>query len=169
MGSMDGKVAVVSGASSGSGVGITRRFIQEGATVVMLARARERLEEVAGGFGPSAVPIATDIGDPDSVRTAFDEVAGRFGKINVLVNHAAVYRPCAVEFLDDDDITRQMATNFFGPVYASRAAVPLLRARLFRPIIRGTASANRESKRMRRIFVSPGLTQIRPRPTRWES
>ena len=128
VGSMDGKVAVVSGASSGSGVGITRRFVQEGATVVMLARARQRLEEVAGEFGPSAVPIATDVGDPDSVRAAFDEVAGRFGKINVLVNHAAVYRPCAVELLDDDDITRQMATNFFGPVYASRAAVPLLRA-----------------------------------------
>jgi NAD(P)-dependent dehydrogenase (short-subunit alcohol dehydrogenase family) len=128
VGSMDGKVAVVSGASSGSGVGITRRFVQEGATVVMLARARPRLEEVAGEFGPSAVPIATDIGDPDSVRAAFEEVAARFGKIDVLVNHAAVYRPCAVELLDDDDITRQMATNFFGPVYASRAAVPLLRA-----------------------------------------
>ena len=125
---MDGKVAVVSGASSGSGVGITRRFVQEGATVVMLARARQRLEEVAAEFGPSAVPIATDVGDPGSVRHAFDEVAERFGKLNVLVNHAAVYRPCAVELLDDEDITRQMATNFFGPVYASRAAVPLLRA-----------------------------------------
>ena len=128
VGSMDGKVAVVSGASSGSGVGITRRFVQEGATVVMLARARQRLEEVAGEFGASAVPIATDIGDPDSVRAAFDEVTERFGKLNVLVNHAAVYRPCAVELLDDEDITRQMATNFFGPVYTSRAAVPLLRA-----------------------------------------
>ena len=125
---MDGKVAVVSGASSGSGVGITRRFVQEGATVVMLARARQRLEEVAAEFGPSAVPIATDVGDPGSVRHAFDEVAERFGKLNVLVNHAAVYRPCAVELLDDEDITRQMATNFFGPVYTSRAAVPLLRA-----------------------------------------
>ena len=120
MGSMEGKVAVVSGASSGSGVGITRRFVQEGATVVMLARARERLEEVAAEFGPSAVPIATDVGDPDSVRAAFDEVGRCFGQLNVLVNHAAVYRPCAVELLDDDDITRQMATNFFGPVYASR-------------------------------------------------
>src|SRR3984957_11187312 len=128
VGSMDGKVAVVTGASSGSGVGITRRFVQEGATVVMLARAPQRLEEVAREFGASAVPIATDIGDPDSVRAAFDEVAERFGKINVLVNHAAVYRPCAGERLEDDDITRQMATNFFGPVYASRAAVPLLRA-----------------------------------------
>jgi NAD(P)-dependent dehydrogenase (short-subunit alcohol dehydrogenase family) len=125
---MDGKVAVVSGASSGSGVGITRRFVQEGATVVMLARARQRLEEVAAEFGPSVVPIPTDVGDPDSVRAAFEEVGRRFGQLHVLVNHAAVYRPCAVELLDDDDITRQMATNFFGPVYASRAAVPLLRA-----------------------------------------
>ncbi len=128
MGSMEGKVAVVSGASSGSGVGITRRFVQEGATVVMLARARARLEDVAGEFGSSVVPIPTDVGDPDSVRAAFEEVATRFGSINVLVNHAAVYRPCAVEVLSDEDITRQMATNFFGPVYTSRAAIPLLRA-----------------------------------------
>jgi NAD(P)-dependent dehydrogenase (short-subunit alcohol dehydrogenase family) len=128
MGALDGKVAVVSGASSGSGVGIVRRFVAQGATVVMLARAKERLEQVAAEFGDAAVPIATDIGDPGDVRTAFAQVAERFGKLDILVNHAAVYRPCAVEFLDDDDIVRQMATNFFGPVYASRAAIPLLRA-----------------------------------------
>ena len=64
MGSTDGKVAVVSGASSGSGVGITRRFVQEGATVVMLARARPCLEEVAGEFGSSAFRSRPTSGTP---------------------------------------------------------------------------------------------------------
>ena len=128
MGELDGKVVVVSGASSGSGVGVTRRFVAEGATVVMLARGRERLEEVAAEFGDAAVPVVCDVGDPDSVRATFAEMARRFGKIDVLVNHAAVYRPCAVEHLSDEDIARQLATNFLGPVYASRAAIPLLRA-----------------------------------------
>lgn len=128
MGALDGKVVVVSGASSGSGVGITRRFVAEGATVVMLARGQERLEEVAGEFGRSAVPVVCDVGDPDSVRRAFDTIAARFDKVDVLVNNAAVYRPCAVEHLSDEDIERQLSTNFLGPVYTARAAIPLLRA-----------------------------------------
>jgi NAD(P)-dependent dehydrogenase (short-subunit alcohol dehydrogenase family) len=128
MGALDGKVAVISGASSGSGLGITRRFMDEGASVVMLARDTARLDEVAGALGERAVPIGTDVGDPDSVRAAFAEVSRRFGKVDVLINNAAVYRPCAVEQLDDAEIAQQMATNFLGPVYTSRAAIPLLRA-----------------------------------------
>ncbi len=128
MGLLEGKVAVVSGASAGSGLGVVRRFLDEGANVVMLARNKERLEEVAGGLGERAIPVATDVGDSESVRAAFEEVTRRFGKLDVLVNHAAVYRPCAVEHLSDDDIQRQLATNLLGPVYMSRAAIPLLRA-----------------------------------------
>jgi NAD(P)-dependent dehydrogenase (short-subunit alcohol dehydrogenase family) len=128
VGVLEGNVAVVTGASAGSGLGIVKRFLDEGASVVMLARNKERLEEVAEGLGEAAIPVATDVGDPDSVRGAFDEVARRFGKLDVLINHAAVYRPCPVELLSDGDIQRQLATNLMGPVYTSRAAIPLLRA-----------------------------------------
>ncbi len=128
MGVLEGKVAVVTGASSGSGLGIVERFLEEGATVIMLARGRERLADIAEGLGASAIPIATDVGDPDSVRAAFGEVERRFGRLDVLVNNAGIYRPCAVELLSDADVERQLATNFMGPVYTSRAAIPLLRA-----------------------------------------
>jgi NAD(P)-dependent dehydrogenase (short-subunit alcohol dehydrogenase family) len=125
---LEGKVAVVSGASSGSGRGIAKCFVDEGASVVMLARGRERLEEVAAECGDAALPVATDVGDPDSVGAAFKDVERRFGKLDILVNNAAVYRPCAVERLSDHDIIRQVSTNFLGPVYTSRAAIPLMRA-----------------------------------------
>ena len=128
MGLLEGRVAVVTGASSGSGLGIAKRFVEEGASVVMLARGMQRLEATADQLGPGAVPVATDLGDPDSVRAAFSEVETRFGKLDILINNAAVYRPCAVEKLTDDDITGQVATNFLGPVYTARAAIPLLRA-----------------------------------------
>lgn len=128
MGQLDGKIAVVTGASSGSGRGIAMRFLNEGASVVMLARDEVRLREVAAALGAGAVPIATDVGNPDSVRGAFEEVERRFGKLDILINNAAVYRPCAVERLSDADILGQVATNFLGPVYTSRAAIPLLRA-----------------------------------------
>jgi NAD(P)-dependent dehydrogenase (short-subunit alcohol dehydrogenase family) len=128
MGVLDGKVAVVTGASSGSGLGIATRFVAEGASVVLLARGQERLEATAVQLGEGAVPVATDLGDADSVRAAFSEVERRFGKLDILINNAAVYRPCAVEKLSDGDIAGQVATNFLGPVYTSRAAIPLLRA-----------------------------------------
>jgi meso-butanediol dehydrogenase / (S,S)-butanediol dehydrogenase / diacetyl reductase len=128
MGVLDGKVAVVTGASSGSGRGIAKRFVEEGASVVMLARGHERLESLASELGERAVPVATDLTDPDSVRAAFAVVEERFGQLDVLINNAAIYRPCALEFLTDDDIARQVGTNFVGPVYTCRAAIPLMRA-----------------------------------------
>ncbi|MGO8825204.1 MAG: SDR family oxidoreductase [Acidimicrobiales bacterium] len=128
MGALEGKVAVVTGASSGSGLGVARRFGEEGATVVMLARGGERLEKIAPTVGAGGVPIVTDVGDPHSVGRAFGEIGDRFGRVDVLVNNAAVYRPCRVELLSDLDIQQQIATNFAGPVHTCRAAIPLLRA-----------------------------------------
>jgi NAD(P)-dependent dehydrogenase (short-subunit alcohol dehydrogenase family) len=94
----------------------------------MLARGKERLQQTAAELGAGAVPITADVGDPDDVRQAFEQIETRFGQLDVLINNAAVYRPCAVEHLSDADIAGQMATNFAGPVYTSRAAIPLLRA-----------------------------------------
>jgi NAD(P)-dependent dehydrogenase (short-subunit alcohol dehydrogenase family) len=128
MGELDGKVAVVTGASSGSGYGISKRFVDEGASVVMLARSPARLEEKAAELGPNALPVVADVGDPESVRAAFHEIEQRFGKLDILINNAAVYRPCPVERLSDADIIGQMSTNLLGPVYTARAAIPLMRA-----------------------------------------
>jgi NAD(P)-dependent dehydrogenase (short-subunit alcohol dehydrogenase family) len=128
VGTLDGRVAVVTGATSGSGRGIAKRFTEEGATVIMLARGEQRLRDVAVELGAAAVPIVTDVGDPDSVRSAFAEIERRYQKLDILINNAAIYRPCAVELLTDDDIGRQIATNLMGPVYTCRAAIPLMRA-----------------------------------------
>src|SRR6202030_367604 len=62
------------------------------------------------------------------VRQAFAEIKLRFGRLDILVNNAAVHRPCFVEELSDFDIERQVRTNYLGPVYTCRAAIPLLRA-----------------------------------------
>jgi NAD(P)-dependent dehydrogenase (short-subunit alcohol dehydrogenase family) len=128
VGVLEGKIAVITGASSGSGLGIARRFVEEGATALLLARGSERLEQTAKELGPAATPFVTDVGDPSSVERTFAEIGDRFGKIDILVNNAAVYRPCRVELLSDLDIGQQIATNLAGPVYTCRAAIPLLRA-----------------------------------------
>ena len=128
MGELDGKVAAVTGATAGTGLGIASRFAAEGAAVCLLAREPERLARVAGELGDGAVPVACDVGDPASVRAAFAEIGARFGKLDILVNNAAIYRPTPVEHLTDDDIHRQVATNLMGPIFTARAAIPLLRA-----------------------------------------
>ena len=127
-GLLTGKVAAVTGATSGSGRAIARRFADEGAAVYLLAREPERLEALAGELGPPSRGISSDIGDPDSVRAAFSQIEAGHGKLDILINNAAVYRPCALDELSDDEILTQVRTNLLGPIYTSRAAIPLLRA-----------------------------------------
>lgn len=128
MGALEGKVTVVTGASSGSGKAIARRFAAEGAEVVMLARGRERLEQAAADVSCLAVPIVTDVSHACSVRSAFAEVERRFGRVDVLINNAGVGRPCPVEEITDDDISFHIGTNLMGPIHTTRAALPLMRA-----------------------------------------
>jgi NAD(P)-dependent dehydrogenase (short-subunit alcohol dehydrogenase family) len=128
VGALEGKVAAITGASSGSGRAIATRFAAEGAAVCLLAREPSRLAELENDLGGNTVAISCDVGDPASVRAAFDQIAERFGKLDILVNNAAVYRPCPVEQISDDDIQRQIATNLVGPILTCRSAIPLLRA-----------------------------------------
>lgn len=127
MGGLDGKVAAITGASAGTGLGIAKRFADEGAAVCLLAREPERLTKVADWIGGRTTPIPCDVGDPTSVRAAFARIEEVHGQLDILVNNAAVYRPCRVEALSDEDIQRQVATNLLGPIHTARAAIPLLR------------------------------------------
>jgi NADP-dependent 3-hydroxy acid dehydrogenase YdfG len=125
---MDGKVVVASGASAGVGRAAARRFAGEGATVVLLARRKDRLDEAAQEIGPQAVPIATDVGSSSSVRRAFSQIEAQFGRIDVLVNSAGVTRVRLIEEASDEDIAISLSTNLLGPIYTTRSAIPLLRA-----------------------------------------
>jgi len=124
---MEDKVVVVAGGSAGIGKAAAQRFAEEGAHVVILARHRERLEQAAAEIGDHAVAVVADVCDPDSVRAAFAQVDTRFGRIDVLLNVAGVARARRIEDASDDDIRTVVGTNFLGPIYCTRAAVPLLR------------------------------------------
>jgi len=125
--SVAGKVVVVAGASTGIGRATAELFAQAGARVVMLARGRERLETAAAEIGCGAIPIQADIADPGSVRSAFDRVDRELGRLDVLLNVAAVGRVRLIEEATDEEIDLVFRTNLIGPVYTTRAAIPLLR------------------------------------------
>ena len=114
-GVLTGKVAAVTGATSGSGRAIARLFASEGAQVVLLARGPERLAELQDQLGPTSLAIPTDVGDPDSVRAAFGTIEQRYGKLDILINNAALYRMSPFEKLPDDEIMAQVGTNFLDP------------------------------------------------------
>ena len=152
-GSLAGKVAAVTGATSGSGRAIARRFIEEGAQVYLIARGAERLKEVEQLLGPSAVGIPTDVGDPDSVRAAFAEIAKQHGKLDILINNAAIYRPIPFEALPDAEIDVHFRTNLLGPIYTCREAIPLMRAAGGGDIVNTSSEATIESFAMLSMYA----------------
>jgi NAD(P)-dependent dehydrogenase (short-subunit alcohol dehydrogenase family) len=154
MGQLEGKIAAVTGATSGSGRAIAIRFANEGARVVLLARGEDRLKALAAEMGDPTIGIPTDIGDPGSVRAAFGSIESLYGRLDVLVNNAAVYRPCPVEELSDEDILTQVRTNFLGPVYTSRAAIPLMRAAGGGDIVNTSSESTLDPFPMLSIYVS---------------
>ena len=126
--SMEGRVAVVSGASKGVGKAAAIRLAQEGAKVVLLARRKLLLDEIVESIGPSAIPIVTDVTNSHDVQSAFDQIGTQFGRVDVLINSAGASRIRLIEEASDDDIAVTVNTNLIAPIYTTRAAIPLLRA-----------------------------------------
>ena len=89
MGSLNGKVAIVTGASRGIGRAIAEVFAREGARVVICGRKQETLNQVAGEIGPSVKPIACHVGRADQIENLVAKTAREFGPVDVLVNNAA--------------------------------------------------------------------------------
>ncbi|WP_194903702.1 SDR family oxidoreductase [Catenulispora rubra] len=126
--SVEGKVAVISGGSTGVGKAVAQQLAEAGAHVVLLARRSDRLESAVAEVGGSAIGIRTDIADSGSVRAAFAEIGERFGRIDILVNSAGAARIRAIDEATDEDIEACVGTNLLGPIHTTRSAVPLLRA-----------------------------------------
>ncbi|MFD3930192.1 SDR family oxidoreductase [Streptomyces sp. NPDC058614] len=124
-----GRVAVVSGASSGMGAVTAQRLAELGATVVVLARRKERLDglvkniEAAGG---SALALAVDVTDRGAVQTAADQVADYFGKADLVFNNAGVQLVSGIEELKVDEWQRQIDLNISGLMNVIAAFLPHL-------------------------------------------
>lgn len=125
MAQLDGKVALVTGASSGLGAAVAQLFAQRGATVFGIARDTERMaavfEDVPGGEFASV-----DITSPQACRTAVEQCVERFGKLDVLVNAAGFHQMRHTTEVTDDEWAYDLAVNLSAPFYLCRAALPHL-------------------------------------------
>lgn len=121
-----GKVIVITGAGIGLGRALARRFAKEGESVVLLGRTFSKVRAAAEEIGASAFAVECDVSSPDSVRAAFAAIAEKHPRIDVLINNAAIYEPFNVADARDDQIVGIVGTNLSGPIFCSRAAIPMM-------------------------------------------
>ncbi|MGK5551469.1 SDR family NAD(P)-dependent oxidoreductase [Actinomadura kijaniata] len=122
-------VALVTGANRGIGREIARQLAARGHTVVATARSLDAATAVAAALGSGAVPLRLDVTSADDAERAAEEVAARFGRLDVLVNNAAITYDTWQRAVDADlDVVREAAeTNLYGPWRLVQALLPLLR------------------------------------------
>jgi 3-oxoacyl-[acyl-carrier protein] reductase len=126
MGRFDGRVAVVTGAARGIGLGIATRFAEEGASVAILDLDEASAAEAAGRLplteGASSVGIGADVSDAASVQAAVDRVVSELGGLHILVNNAGVTRDNLLFKMTDDDWDLVMGVHLRGAFLMTRAA-----------------------------------------------
>jgi NADP-dependent 3-hydroxy acid dehydrogenase YdfG len=130
MGELDGKVALVTGASSGIGEATAEHLADEGASVALLARRHDRLVELASRIeskGGEALPIEADITDHGKVEALVAQTKGQFGGLHILVNNAGVMLLGPVDGADVEQWRRMIDVNLLGLLYCTREAVPVMR------------------------------------------
>jgi NADP-dependent 3-hydroxy acid dehydrogenase YdfG len=152
MAALAGRVAVVTGASSGIGTGLAEMLADEGARVVLAARRGERLEQVAARIrqaGGMAIPVVTDLADENSLARLLDTASTEFGPVDVLVNNAgfAVWKPLEATTLAEWDHT--FAVNVRAAAYLCAAVLPGMAARRFGRVINIGSEAG--------VAIVPGL------------
>ena len=121
------RVVIVTGASSGIGAACARLAAREGARLVLAARRTERLEALAAELG-GALPVTTDMRDPDQVRGLVEAAVAAFGRVDVLINNAGQGLHVPVEEVRLDDLQAVVELDLYGPLLAMQAVVPLMRA-----------------------------------------
>lgn len=139
-----GKVAVVTGASSGLGADAAIAYAKAGADVAVLARRVEKLEQVKAEIeacGKKAMAIACDVTDEDSVKSAMEQVLAEFGHIDILLNNAGVAVRGGVDSMSEADWDKSFDTNVKGIFLASKYVIPQMKERGYGKIV-NIASVN---------------------------
>ena len=120
---LSGRVAVVTGASSGLGVGFARALAQAGASLVLAARRVDRLQALAaelGEAGAQVLPVACDVTDASQVEALKDACLERFGRVDILVNNAGTTEVVPAENESEEAFLHILDVNLNGTFYCAQ-------------------------------------------------
>ncbi len=157
---IDGKVVVITGASSGLGEATARHLVAQGARVVLGARRIDRLQamvEEMKANGGQAIAVETDVSDKAQVQHLVDTAITAFGRIDVLINNAGLMPHSPLERLKVDDWDRMIDVNLKGVLYGIAAVLPHMQRQKW-----GTSSTSRPLPATRSRPTAPCM---RPRST----
>jgi NADP-dependent 3-hydroxy acid dehydrogenase YdfG len=126
---LEGAVALVTGASSGIGAATARRLAREGAAVALVARRRDRLDQVAGdivNLGGHAVAVQADITEPEQAEDVVEGTLDRLGRLDILVNNAGIMLLNTALHTTIEEWDRMISLNVAALLHITHAAIPHL-------------------------------------------
>jgi NAD(P)-dependent dehydrogenase (short-subunit alcohol dehydrogenase family) len=133
----------VTGAARGLGRAAAERLHERGAAVGVHVRDEARAEAVCSALGERAIPLAGDLADPGVIDRLVARVMDRFGKVDVLVNNAAVALPTRFPQLSADEWRRTLEVNLTAPFLLTKAVLPTMQAHRYGRIINISSTAGR--------------------------
>ena len=149
MAKLDGKVAIITGASSGIGEATAEALAAEGASVVVAARREDRLSDLVeriNGNGGKALPVAADVSDEGQAHELIRRAKSEFGRVDILVNNAGVMQLSAVDKGLSDEWRRMFDVNVLGLLYATDAAVSVMKEQGSGHLVNVSSVAGRRSR-----------------------
>ena len=153
------RVCVVTGASRGIGLETSRRLLDAGGRVLMVARDAERLEAAAAEVG-DADWIATDITDPEADERIVSTCAEQMGGIDVLVNNAGTSEVKPLDELTDEDWQAQYDLNVMAPMRLMRAAAPRMAGRGWGRIVNVASSSGKRPSQTNAAYSATKAAQL---------
>jgi NAD(P)-dependent dehydrogenase (short-subunit alcohol dehydrogenase family) len=120
---LDGRVAIVTGASSGIGRATAELFVERGALVAVFARSAGKLEALARKHEGRMLAVPGDVSDPESIERLFAQTESRLGPCDILINDAGTYVDKRIEKMTERDWDRVFAVNVRGAFLTTRRAV----------------------------------------------
>ena len=124
--SLEGKVAVITGGTTGIGLAIAKEFVAEGATVVITGRDQARLDDAVAKIGPKASAVRADAGSPAAMDVLLKDVKARHGRLDALVANAVVDDHAPLGKITEEQFDKMIGTNLKGVLFAVQSAVPLM-------------------------------------------
>ena len=129
---LEGKTAIVTGASVGIGKGIAQAFAEEAARLVIAARNRDKLDATAGELrsrGADVLSVPTDVSKEGQVVALFEKTMQGFGRLDILVNNAGIYEEAPLEETSLEMWHRTLETNLTGAFLCTREAMKIMKRR----------------------------------------